>query len=93
MASEKMYPLDWPKIFEQKNSKKAFEEQVLRAGLSVAQIKSEGSAYAEDAGGEFWTQRYVNATIGLMFARWHSLYGNYPFSFWRCIAGFSSPAS
>jgi len=68
MASEKMYPLDWPKIFEQKNSKKAFEEQVLRAGLSVAQIKSEGSAYAEDAGGEFWTQRYVNVTIGLMFA-------------------------
>lgn len=68
MASEKQYPLDWPKIFEEKSSTKAFEEQVLRAGLGVAPIKGEGAAFAEDEGGEFWTARYVHATIGLMFS-------------------------
>lgn len=67
MASEKMYPLDWPKIFEEKTSNKAFEEQVLRAGLGVAPIKSEGAAFAEDEGGEFWTARYLHVTVGLMF--------------------------
>ncbi len=67
MASEKLYPLDWPKIFEEKTSTKAFEEQVLRAGLGIAPIKSEGKAFDEDAGGEFWTSRFVHATVGLKF--------------------------
>jgi hypothetical protein len=68
MASEKMYPLDWTKLFEEKTSNKAFEEQVLRAGLGIAPIKSEGAAVAEDAGGEFWTSRYVHVTTALKFA-------------------------
>lgn len=67
MASEKMYPLDWPKIFEEKTSNKAYEEQVLRAGLGVAPIKAEGAAFAQDHGGEFWTARYVIVTVGLKF--------------------------
>lgn len=68
MASEQLYPLDWPKIFEAKTSNKAFEEQVLRAGFGVAPIKSEGAAIAEDAGGEFWTSRFTHVTVALKFA-------------------------
>lgn len=67
-AQERDYPLDWPKIFDKKNSTRAFEEQVLRAGLNVAPIKSEGAAIAEDEGGEFWTARYTHVTVALMFS-------------------------
>jgi len=68
MASEKMYPLDWPKIFEAKTSTKAFEEQVLRAGFGVAPIKPEGQPISEDAGGEFWSARYAHLTIALGYS-------------------------
>ena len=68
MASEKMYPKDWPKIFEAKNSTKHFEEQVLRAGLGIAPIKAEGQAISEDEGGEFWSSRFVHVTAALKFA-------------------------
>lgn len=68
MASERDFPEEWPSIFERKTSNKAFEEQVLRAGFGVAPIKSEGTAIAEDEGGEGWTQRYLNVTVALKFA-------------------------
>ena len=68
MANEKQMPMDWPKLFESKTSNRAFEEQVVRAGLGIAPIKAEGNAFVEDMGGEFWTQRYLTVTIGLMFS-------------------------
>jgi hypothetical protein len=56
------------RIFSTHNSQKAYEEDVLIAGLAGASEKAEGAAVRYDAGGEAWTQRYVNRTITLAFA-------------------------
>lgn len=66
-SAELEYPIDWNGIYETKRSKKAWEEQVNRVGLGMAQFKSEGSPYAEDAGFEGWSERYVMATIAQSF--------------------------
>ncbi len=67
-SAEKDYPDDWAGLYEVKTSNRAWEEQVLRVSLGIAPIRQEGTAFHEDAGGEFWTQRYINLTVGLKFS-------------------------
>lgn len=58
----------WPDILDVETSRKAYEEDVLNAGLGAAQVKSEGSNVAYDSGGESHTSRYFHDTISLAFA-------------------------
>jgi hypothetical protein len=62
------YEQEWGPLFETNTSKKAYEEDVLLAGLAGAPVKPEGSPVAYDAGGEAYTARYVHETIALAFA-------------------------
>lgn len=62
------YPEEWRQIFEVNTSMKAYEEDVLLAGLGAAQTKDEGRGVAYDAGAEAWVARYVNETVALAFA-------------------------
>lgn len=58
----------WTEIFEQKVSRKAYEEQVLRVGLGEAQQKAEGASVSFDNGSEGWVARYQHHTYALAFA-------------------------
>lgn len=64
----KQYPQQWKKLYESKNSKKAFEEDVQRIGFGAAPVKPEGQAVAEDQGHEGYTSRYTHETIALSFS-------------------------
>ena len=61
------WPAEYPQFMDVENSKKAFEEDVLLAGLGYAAEKQEGGAYTEDEGQEVWTKRYTHRTLGLSF--------------------------
>ncbi len=62
------YPEQWRDVFDVDSSDKAYEEDVLQAGLGAAAVKAEGAPVAYDAGGESWVSRYVHETIALAFA-------------------------
>ena len=62
------YEQEWRPIFEVENSVKAYEEDVLLAGLAGAPVKPEGAPVTYDSGGEAFTSRYVHETIALAFA-------------------------
>lgn len=62
------YEQEWTPAFETTNSTKAYEEDVLLAGLAGAPVKAEGAPVAYDAGGEAYTARYTHETIALAFA-------------------------
>jgi hypothetical protein len=62
------YEQEWRPIFDTENSSKAYEEDVLLAGLAGAPVKPEGAPVAYDSGGEAFTSRYVHETIALAFA-------------------------
>jgi hypothetical protein len=64
----KRYTQEWKPAFEVGRSDKAYEEDVLLAGLAGAPVKPEGAPVAYDAGGEAFTSRYVHETIALAFA-------------------------
>jgi hypothetical protein len=64
----KRYPEEWRKLFDVGSSKKAYEEDVLLAGLGAAQVKGEGAGVAYDEGAESYVARYVHETIALAFA-------------------------
>lgn len=64
----KRYPEEWRPIFAVENSNKAYEEDVLLAGLAGAPVKPEGAPVTYDSGGEAFTSRYVHETIALAFA-------------------------
>lgn len=59
---------EWTDIFDTENSRKAFEEDVLLAGLGAAAVKPEGTAVVYDRGAESYVSRYVHETIALAFA-------------------------
>lgn len=58
----------WKQYFEIATSDKAYEEDVLRAGLGAGQIKPEGEGVEFDSGGEAWYQRYTHQTVALAFS-------------------------
>jgi hypothetical protein len=62
------YPNEWRPLFEINQSNKAYEEDVLLAGLAGAPVKPEGGPVSYDAGGEAFVSRYVHETIALAFA-------------------------
>lgn len=64
----KRYEQEWRPLFEVQNSTKAYEEDVLLAGLAGAPVKAEGAPVAYDAGGEAYISRYHHETIALAFA-------------------------
>lgn len=79
--SYRRYPQEWTTFLDVETSNKAWEEDVLLAGLGAAQLKDEGGGVAYDEGGEAWTARYVIETIALAFAiteeaEEDGLYGN-----------------
>ncbi len=61
------FPTVYDKVFEEVNSSKAYEEDVLMVGLGGAIEKAEGSAVAYDGGSEAWVARYQHATVALAF--------------------------
>lgn len=64
----KRHPDQWREYFEVENSSKAYEEDVLLAGLGPAQTKAEGGGVSYDEGGESYVARYVHETIALAFS-------------------------
>jgi hypothetical protein len=62
------YEQEWRPIFDVENSTKAYEEDVLLAGLAGAPVKPEGAPVAYDQGGEAFVSRYVHETIALAFS-------------------------
>lgn len=85
------YPEEWRAAFEVGNSNKAYEEDVLLAGLAGAPVKAEGAPVTYDAGGEAYTSRYVHETIALAFAiteeaEEDNLYGDIGAKYARALA-------
>jgi hypothetical protein len=62
------YEQEWRPIYAVENSQKAYEEDVLLAGLAGAPVKPEGAPVAYDQGGEAFVSRYVHETIALAFS-------------------------
>ena len=87
----KGYEQEWKPIFEVSNSVKAYEEDVLLAGLAGAPVKAEGAPVAYDEGAEAYTSRYVHETIALAFAiteeaEEDNLYGSIGSKYSRALA-------
>lgn len=85
------YPEEWRKIFEVNNSRKAYEEDVLMAGLGAAPVKSEGGGVTYDEGAESYVARYNHETIALAFsiteeAVEDGLYGNLGSKYAKALA-------
>lgn len=64
----KQFPEEWRGFFVVSSSNKAFEEDVLMAGLGAAPVKGEGAAVEYDEGSESYVARYNHETIALAFA-------------------------
>ena len=85
------YEQEWRPIFATENSQKAFEEDVLLAGLAGAPVKPEGAPVSYDKGGEAFVSRYVHETIALAFslteeAEEDGLYGSIGQKYSRALA-------
>ncbi len=87
----KSYQQEWKPIFAVGNSNKAYEEDVLLAGLAGAPVKAEGAPVTYDSGAEAFTSRYVHETIALAFAiteeaEEDNLYGSIGSKYARALA-------
>lgn len=59
------YEPEYSKIFSVQKSKKAYEEDVIRSGTAILQVKPEGQAIQYDSYSEVGLQRYVHVNYGL----------------------------
>jgi len=66
-AEYEEHPPEYPMYMNVESSEKAYEEDVMVAGLGYASEKDEGDAYAEDAGQQSYIARYTHRTIALSF--------------------------
>lgn len=87
----KRYTDEWKPIFSIERSIKAFEEDVLLAGLGGGVVKPEGGGVTYDQGGEAYTARYQHETIALAFAiteeaEEDNLYGSIGSKYSRALA-------
>lgn len=87
----KRYEQEWKPIFAVESSSKAYEEDVLLAGLAGAPVKAEGAPVAYDQGGEAYVSRYVHETIALAFslteeAEEDNLYGSIGSKYSKALA-------
>lgn len=57
----------WPKLFDQKTSDKAYEEDVQVTGFGLAGVKPQGQPITYETMQQGFTSRYVNITYGLGF--------------------------
>ena len=85
------YEQEWRPIFAVENSQKAYEEDVLLAGLAGAPVKAEGAPVTYDQGGEAFVSRYVHETIALAFslteeAEEDNLYGSIGSKYSKALA-------
>jgi len=64
----KNYANEHTQIFDQENSDRAFEEEVMLSGFANAQVKAEGAGVTFDSANETFTARYTHETIALAFA-------------------------
>ena len=64
----KNYANEHTQIFDQENSDRAFEEEVMLSGFGDAAVKPEGQGVAFDTAQETYTARYTMETIALAFA-------------------------
>jgi len=64
----KNYANEHTQIFDQENSDRAFEEEVMLSGFANAQVKAEGQGVVFDSANETFTARYTHETIALAFA-------------------------
>ena len=85
------YEQEWRPIFAVENSQKAYEEDVLLAGLAGAPVKPEGAPVSYDQGGEAYVSRYVHETIALAFslteeAEEDGLYGSFGSKYSKALA-------
>jgi len=85
------YEQEWRPIFNVESSQKAYEEDVLLAGLAGAPVKAEGAPVHYDQGGEAFVSRYVHETIALAFslteeAEEDNLYGSIGSKYSKALA-------
>lgn len=59
------YPTEYAQIFDVQKSEKAYEEDVIRTGTSLLQVKPEGQAISYDSYTETGLQRYIHINYGL----------------------------
>lgn len=59
------HPVEYSQIFDMKDSKMAYEEDVETTGFGLAQIKAEGSATAYDTHSQGFTKRYTHVAFSL----------------------------
>lgn len=59
------YPTEYSQIYSVEKSKKAYEEDVIRSGTYLLQVKPEGQAIQYDSYSEVGLQRYVHVNYGL----------------------------
>ena len=64
----KNYANEHTQIFDQENSDRAFEEEVMLSGFGNASVKPEGSSVNYDAAQETFTARYTHETLALAFS-------------------------
>jgi len=64
----KNYANEHTQIFDQENSDRAFEEEVMLSGFGNAGVKPEGSSVNYDAATETFTARYTHETLALAFS-------------------------
>ena len=62
------YDNEHAEIYDQENSDRAFEEEVMLAGFGAAPTKQEGAAVSFDIANESFTARYTHETIALAFS-------------------------
>jgi hypothetical protein len=62
------YESEHSEIFEEENSDRAFEEEVMLSGFGTAPVKGEGSSISFDDAQETYTARYTMETIALAFS-------------------------
>ena len=70
----KEYPVEWTKLVETMNSRRAFEEQVGGSYFGLAQVKGEGAPVAYDSARQGFTSRYNHVVYALGFIITREIY-------------------
>lgn len=68
------YQVEWTDLFEQRTSRKAFEEIVGGSYFGLANVKSEGGAISYDSARQGFTNRFNHVTYGLGFIITREIY-------------------
>lgn len=68
------YELEYPKIFENNKSTRAFEEEIGITGFGLAQVKTEGNSISYDEQSQGYLKRYSHVTYGIGFVITREMY-------------------